>query len=108
MSLTESFWAGVPPLDAHYYLDHIEASDPVADSGKARDAEAEVLAAIIYPALERPFTRSKLDVRHNLLGQWTDDGHSPFSATEILELRKTALRLVEAVGVDRLKEMFSL
>ena len=107
MSIDKAFWESVPPLDSHYYLDNIEAGDPVGDSGKARDVEAEILAKIIYPTLERPFTASKLDVRHNLLGQWTNDDHSPFSEAEILQLRDTALRIVENVGADKLKRMFS-
>ena len=37
MSIDKAFWESVPPLDSHYYLDNIEAGDPVGDSGKARE-----------------------------------------------------------------------
>ena len=93
MAITEQYWDTVPPLDAHYYLDNIAENDPIGSSPQARDAEAELLAAVIYPAVGRQFTRNRMAVRRDLLGQWTSDGHTPFSEDEITELRRAAFHV---------------
>lgn len=86
-------WETVPSLDTHYYDDNIAENDPIGSSPQARDAEAELLAAVIYPATSRQFTRNRMAVRRDLLGQWTSDGHTPFSEDEITELRRAAFHV---------------
>ena len=111
MAIPREHWDTVPPLDAHYWLDNIEQDDPVGDSGAARDAEAEVCATIIgltLPGGPLDFNR-RVDVRQKLLGQWTDDNHTPFTVEEVRELRKRAFSIIEVDGArDALKKALSL
>ena len=106
MALTQQYWETVPPLDAHYYLDNIEERDPIGVSPRARDAEAELLAAIIYPAVGKQFARNRVDVRRDLLGQWSSDSHTSFSEDEIKELRRAAFHvaLSDTEGRQLLKD----
>ncbi len=111
MGLTSDFWVAVPPLDAHEYVDNVEADDPVGESPESRDAEAEICTKIIsigvgmYPAPSRG-----VEVRRNLLGQWSDDNTTSFSTDEVLKLRQTALSLIndDDDTKDQLKRIFNL
>ena len=94
MALTQRYWTTVPPLDAHYYLDHIDEHDPIGLSPRARDAEAELLAAVIYPVVGKQVTSNRAEVRRDLLGQWTSDDVTPFSEEEIKQLRRAAFQIV--------------
>ena len=106
--INEEFWKGVPPLDIHEYIDRIEIDSAISTDAKARDAEAQVLV-VLNPVYEgKSEVMSRVDVRRKLLGQWTNDGSTPFSADEIKQLRRHVVPILRGLSEEDRQAMKGL
>ena len=97
------FWQSVPPMNMGAYIEAITPDSEIAVDSRARDCEAQLLAelALVGAGMEqseaqREATQSRVQIRRNVLGQWSDD-HGPFTDDEISALRQQAWHVVEAI-----------
>ena len=110
--LSKTFWEQVPPLDVHDYIDSITIDSPMGNES-ARDTEMEALVGLlcVLKDFDHKQFKTRVSVRRNLLGQWSDDNHSSFSAEEVMDLRRVVVPLLQSLDgaqVERLKNLFSL
>ncbi|MDE0133710.1 MAG: hypothetical protein OXH86_05905 [Acidimicrobiaceae bacterium] len=101
------FWQDVPPMNVGAYIDAITLDSEIAASPQARDCEVQLLAELALvgtgmeqPEAQREASQSRVQVRRNVLGEWSDD-HSPFTDDEIKTLRQQAWRVVEAMRLNK-------
>ena len=96
--LDTTFWENVPPMEFGEYIENVTLGSAVGETPAARDTEAQVLAEVILSgiygisleeAIERRAAMSRVKLRRDLLGEWTNDDGS-FTVDEITKLRKTA------------------
>lgn len=102
----------MPPFDLHEYIDLITVDSATGDE-EARDAEMEALAkwCCAKKQLDPKLFQTRLSVRRNLLGHWSDDNHSSFSLERVIQLRKAVVPLIKALDEhqkERLEQQFDL
>ncbi len=105
--IQSDFWQDVPPMNMGAYIEAITLDSEIAADPRARDCEVQLLAELALvgtgmeqPEAQREASQSRVQVRRNVLGEWSDD-HGPFTDDEIKTLRQQAWGVIEAMRPHR-------